>query len=767
MVEVAELEAEAVPAVGGRSPALSASLLVGALTVLSLLLPANPVCQATIIVGLVLLLGSPALRALGLRRVPLGVRIVVTSCTGLLVAFILGALVGWLLPHMGVTRPLDGSTSKVIWAVVVVAATLVSVASRDSVGVVFDGVTRRDVAWAAALAVPPLVALVGVGRLNANGSPVFALGSGFLALAMVLAAIALPASPRLPPRVLLLMSGLVTAAWEGPMRGGFLFGGDLQHEYFVGSLAIRQGVFPLHGYHDSYAGMLPLTVWPAMLHSVSGLSLRATLALLPSLVLALCVLATWSTIREWVDERTAAVLCSLLLLGSASMIREMPAVTRQCYALLFFTLLVMAVSSRRLPIRAARVLAALSGLGMAVTHYNSAYIAAACAIGGWFLCLLLQRRRADVVLTTPVTACVVGAAALWGAFVAKTGNSFSEVADSIRREGYRFLPSGGSVFTRWIRGANISKLVNARLVRIEDLAYRRGIYARMSVDPHALSVHLIDVRSPRSVGVPVIGFAIGVIGPLVAELLLLAALGSVVACLWRIRADRKVAALAGMAVVGAVIAAISRSSETLAVQFGPTRIQLQMYLLFVVTMAITVTMLPSRERLAANARRWALVVVAGCAGVAVITSMQLSTVFQRGAQLTAYYARTGDQVERLPTPPDLVAGTWLAVHRPTKLIQSDWGGQYVLDAYGFSTRAHYIRSIDPIITDNGAWLLATKANMVLGVARGGDYSETGLYRFPRAYFESTRSVVYVSPNDVVFGPDPSRGHMYHPRGSIP
>jgi hypothetical protein len=739
---------------------VNATLLLAALTFISIALPPNPLAQATILVGPVLLLGACVFPALHLQAATVWHRTTIATGLGLLAVFLLGGAFGAVLPHLGVSHPLVGNASKITWSIVVALASIAgSIVGSDPVRDVFAGVTRRQMGWALMLCVPPIISLIGVQRLNAGGSASPALLSGVLAMAMVIAAVLVPVAWRGPSRVLLLMSALVTAAWEGPMRGGFLFGGDLQHEYYVGGLAIHQGVFPLHGYSDPYAGMLPLTVWPAVVHSLSGLTLRATLSLLPAVILGLCLAATWCTVREWVEERTAAVLCALLLLGSTSMIREMPAVTRQCYSLLFFTLLVMAVASRRLPTRTARVLAVSAGLGLAVTHYNSAYIAACCALGGWLLSLAVQRERPTRVLTTPVTACIVGAAALWGALLAKTTNSFSRVLTSIQHSGFRFLPSGGSIFTKWIRGANISKLVDARIVRTEDREYRRGIYAYMSVDPRATSIHLINVRAPVSSGAPVIGLGIGITEALLTELILLSVLVSVVVCLWRIRTDRSISELAGMAVVGVVIAAISRSSQTLAVQFGPTRIQLQTYMMFAVTLSVALSMLPARARFGARLRPYALGVVAAIVAVSVLTSTELSSVLQKNAQLVAYYSTRGDQVERIPTIPDLEAGRWLVLNRGEKLIQTDWDGQYVLYTYGFATRSLYIRSIDPIITDNSAWVLATRSNVVLGVARGGDFSQTGVYRFPRSYFVSTRSVLYASPTDVVFGSDPSGGRM--------
>ena len=64
----------------------NASALLGVIVVVSILLPTNPLAQGTVIVGLVLLLGSFCATRLAVERQPLAVRAVVTIALGLLFA---------------------------------------------------------------------------------------------------------------------------------------------------------------------------------------------------------------------------------------------------------------------------------------------------------------------------------------------------------------------------------------------------------------------------------------------------------------------------------------------------------------------------------------------------------------------------------------------------------------------------------------------------------------------------------------------------------
>ena len=151
-------------------------------------------------------------------------------------------------------------------------------------------------------------------RLNATGNAWLSILGAILVVLMVATAIAMPLSSVGPPRVLLLASSTLTAAWQLPFRGGWLFGYDIQHEYYVASLATQKGQFPIPIHGDPYKGMLSLTVWPAQLHALTGLSIRTILGVPPSILLALCVVVTWCTVRERLGPRASALLCSLFVL---------------------------------------------------------------------------------------------------------------------------------------------------------------------------------------------------------------------------------------------------------------------------------------------------------------------------------------------------------------------------------------------------------------------------------------------------------------------
>jgi hypothetical protein len=744
---------------GGPSTAM---LTVSVITAASLFFERLPLAQTAAVVGIIVVIGAFFSDFLSWRRSTLTQRVVVVVAFGLLAMFLVGAGMAPLLHAAGVARPLTRVPLLVTWLVVLAAVNAVSSARRhDPVATAFDGLRFVHVGWMALLVVPPLLGLFGVEQLNHHHDEAWAIAMGVLVVVLAGLAIALPERPSGPPRVLLLASALLTAAWQGPLRGGWLAGYDIQHEFSVANTAVKLGRFPIPIHSDPYKGMLSLTVWPAQVHALTGLSLRSILAFPPSVMLALCLVAAWGTIRERVGPRLSALLCVLFLVASEPLLRELPSVTRQCYALFFFAVIVMAVVAQAPSPRSARWVVAAAGVGTALSHYSSAYLAAGAVLVGWLLFLAYRTPRGLRTLTAPVVGIVLGTTVVWGLLIAKTGSNFHQLATSIRNDGLRLLPGSGNPITRWLHGASVSQLVHARVIRANDTGLRLTYLRWMHVTSAAKHVPLVNAAAPKASGVPVLGALLSIGAALLSEAVLIGALVSVVGCLWLAVRDRRLAGLSGMAVFGALAAGMSRSSQTVAVEFGPTRVQAQMYLVFVVVVAVCAqALLRDRANLRGVIAHWKLPLVAGgvvLALVGTVYSTQIGLLTQRGGSLPLEYASTGEQIERVPVPADLAAARYLATFAPrTTVVQADYFGQLSLFNYGFAVGRRLVPSVDPIIIDNSGWVLATTPNLIQHRARGGTVTSVGVFVFPVAYLTGTRAVLYTSPTDAVYGQIPYR-----------
>jgi len=746
---------------------LNATIATSLIVAVSFFLPANPVSQVCGAIGLLVLTGAWIASLLSLRSATLVQRIVIVLALGALTVMLGGATYAAIFHAVGIAGPLSRGISTAVWLAVVASAAIWSGRTgNDPVRHLLVGLRSSHVGWAALLSLPPIAALVGTVRLNVSGRADLAIAVAISVVVLTTLAVSLPSRIG-PPKVMLLASAMLTATWQNPMRGGWMAGFDIQHEYYIGSLAIHQGRFPLAHFVDPYGGMTSLTVWPALLHSLFGVGLHSVLVIAPSMFLSGCVVAIWSVARDRLTPRVAALLCALFVLGSEPLLQELPQVTRQCYALFFFSVLVMAVGTSRLSVASARVIAAASGVGVAVTHYSTAYLTSGAVIVGCLLTYAYRAPRAQRVLTVWVSAIIVGAALAWGAIVAKTGSNISQVLASIRTDGLKLLPGSGGIVSKWLSAASVSKIVNARVLQASDLHLRLTRYRWMHVLPQWRNVKIVNVVAPTAHGAPFVGAGLSLLGALLAQGILLVAIVSVVTCLVRARRDRGISGVTGIAVFFLLAAGLSRFSQTIGVEFDPARVQAQAYLVFAATtsVALVAWRVPDRMRawgLHHQRRSTTIVVVAAVgAAIALLASTELSNFAEKKASLPTNLSASGEGAQRLPVPADVTAAGWLAAHRPSPgFVQSDRFGQLPLYVYGFIDRLDFFGSVNPVITDNGSWILATRTNVVMGIARGGDNAQVGVFRFPSAYYSGTRPILYVSRTNVVYGsvPGPTRIH---------
>jgi uncharacterized membrane protein len=736
------------------------------LTVVSLALRNFPLAQLCSIVGLIVLPGLFWARAMMSNLQSTTVRIVVVAAIGFFNFICVGAFVGFALPKFGVDHPLRGVVIEIVWiGQLLLIAWKSHHSGADPFRIAVKDISGRNLRWIALLSIPPLVALLGSAILNKNGNSILAVTAALLAVGMAVTAISLPTAKRGPPRIALLASSLLTAAWQLPFRGGWLAGWDVQHEWSVGSVGISHSSFPLPtgvgGITDPYRGMLSLTVWPAQIHALTGLNLRTILALAPSIFLVLCLLAVWCTVRTRVSERWSATICAIFIVGSEPLIRELPSVTRQCYALFFFGVLLFAVTSPLLKATTARKLSIIAGAGIAVTHYSTAYLAAAAIAMGWIASVIYRVPKAQRVLSASVSLVIVGFIIAWGSLIARTGSSLSQVWASIKRDGFRFLPSSGSFITKWLSGASVSQTVSGKALHLADLNLRRTQYSWMNVDPRAIDQSVLNSHVPTSSGWGSIGVGLKFLEIIASEATIIIASISVIFLILLTRRNRSLAPITGIALFAVATSFVSRLSQTIAVDFGPTRIQAQMFLVFAVTIAIGLSSRPRPTRARLHGKFYGVLRRIEVPSLAIIcilvllTSTQLTNLLVPKASLPAALVSTGEQIQRIVKPTDIAAARWIALtpHR-SQTIQSDIFGQLALFDFGLSSSNHVIPNIDPVIVDDRAWVFVSQTNLQLQIARGGDNARIGIFQFPLTFFERTRNILYSSSTDAVLGSDP-------------
>lgn len=746
------------------------TVTVGAFTLVGLSLGRWPLSQAVGLIGLLLLLGSLASTRLRCNVGPVAQRLLTALALGLLLFLLVGAVVGAVGPHLGLHHPLSRGPLLVLWSAILVACAAPSLGGdRDPVAAVLEGLSLRRLGWVAVFMIPPVGALVAEALITDKAiiSPSRIMGG--VAVLLALAAFLMPTRATGPSRLTVLSSSLLTALWQVQFRGGWLSGWDIQHEYSVAATAVHEGVFPIvmpRGYNsDAYRSMLSLTVWPAQVHALTGLTLRTVLGLLPALALVATMVVVWLLANEWVGERLSTFLAVVFVAGFIPYIQVMPEVTRQCWAFLFFALVLLGMASRTFAGRRSWPFIVVALLGVTVTHYTTALLTIGMVLAGWTLMFIVSPAKRDHIVSTLAIAGAATVALVYELLIARTGSGIRAIISDFfthhAGHGASSLHQSGGLLHRWIASAVADGLAPAKIFEHVDATTRATVYPWMHVDPRSAAVTLVNVVEPFGRGFfPARQLLVDLLG-VHNQLPLLLAFLALVALLWRVRREPTVAVLTGATAFALFITLVSRLSQTFVTYFGSNRAPAQMNLVFVVAVAMASALVLRRGwRWVAWLRSQRLFMLAwGAAGAGTVAlslafSTQLVTLLEPYAPLAAAYNTAGQALQQDPSPADLVAAAWIADHSPVhQIVQSDSYAQLALFNENFATRRNFFATIDPVVLANRAWVFANGTNTLLSTVYVTGNGQQGLFQFPRAYLLATRSVLYTSTSDLVFGSD--------------
>src|SRR4029079_10947803 len=216
---------------------------------------------------------------------------------------------------------------------------------------------------------------------------------------------------------------------------------------------------------DAYGAMLSLTLVPASLHSLAGLSAAVILKAVYPALLAMFPVCVFLIARRVVSSR-AAYVAGLVIVAQAAFIQQLPAIARQEMALLMFAARLAALTDRHLAPGTRRSLLLVFGVGLVVSHYSTAYttiglLALAVLLG---LALTCMRRRVRLLPRAAFALAVVaGAAAVWYGPVTHSYSNADRALHAVADDGLELLPgaAGKSPFDAYLQGNTGSPLTSA------------------------------------------------------------------------------------------------------------------------------------------------------------------------------------------------------------------------------------------------------------------------------------------------------------------
>jgi uncharacterized membrane protein len=714
----------------------------------------SPLVPLPGLVALVLIPGAAIMSALHTRPVNTAGRLVLAVTLSLMVIMVVGAVASVLGPHVGVAQPLDQASQFIIWtgiAVIVLALTLVT--RRDPVEWVFEDVRSIHVTIGLASGLLVVLSILGVARLNHGGDNHLAVASTILDVMVLLAGIVggWRRSSRWPLSTLLYAATLAIL-YSTSLRGGHLYGWDIQQEFGVASRTVHEGIWRIPANHDPYASMLSLTALPTILHSLVKLHLTAFFELVVPAVLALLPLAVFSTVRNvprWVTgaRRTprpgiALGVVAGIIVSSAVFPAELPAIARQSMALTMLAVLVMVLFDRTMSVRRAQIVIGLLIVAISFTHYSTSYLLAFTILVAWYAGYLWSRgwlgtprarihdhreeTRSRTTINGLLVVVAVVAAFGWNVGITRN-NALSAPSGAVATKGVGLATSTGSPV---IPAPQLEKILVSEMHQTSSwIVPIRGSRA----------IRLQTTSAPASPGVaPKLDPWWNRISLLANEsiwVVLSVALLFGIFRLARRRSDQYSSELVGLAVAGLLIGAALRFSGTLAAFYNPERGAI----ITAIFLAVPVTIF--LDDVADRITGASVVVGVLFVGLLATWTTGLGTLFFGGQGPGSLTAR-GENVERFTvSTPEVSTAAWLQTHA-SGVVQTDRYGQLVL----LSATGHYdlVSEIVPPEVDHHAYVYLSSVNLVNDRSRAAtdDGRYNSVYRSNIAFFDRSFYVVY-------------------------
>ncbi len=697
---------------------------------------------------LALVLTVPGLLLLGALRVPVAATLrtpVYVVGASLAVVTASGLAVDLLGPPLGVAQPLRAVPLLVgleAVGLVLLAASAWARPRPGRPGWRAAAVPVRRL-WPLAL---PLAAAAGAALLTGGHGPGLAIG--VVAAELVALAAAVVLAPRMSASQLgLVLYGVgLGLAWAYTMRGGSVYGFDITAEYQVMRSTGLAGLWETAHTDDAYGAMLSLTVLPASLHELTGISELVLLKAVYPALFALFPVAVFLVARRFLSPRYAVAAGAFIVVQSY-FFQQIPAIARQEIALLAFAIAVAAAVDRRLPRGPRMALAATMGLLLVVSHYTTTYLAIAILACAVVLQLAVSTfRPAPRVSGAVVAALLVTAAgaALWYGPVTGSSSNLADFQERVAARGLQPLPNrepGQGILQSYLQGNTTSAVGAAEYQELaaEDYAKNRPFVIPLP----AAEQPRYDLRDSR----PAAGQAAAprVAGALDgAELVIqqaanaLAALGALVLALRRRTPPfLRTVALLGLGTL-AVLAAI-RLSGTAANAYNQERAFLQA----LVPLAVGLAWIAQ----AGAGRLGRLRPLAGAAVALVLATILVNTSGLAGATVGTgaggNLAAEGEDHERfLITEPELAGAAWFGAQVPDDaVVYADRYGQLRLFA-AVGQPPRLMLDVTPRTLDQHAWVYASRTNVVDGRARSQNSGRSAVYAFPARFLGDHYDRVY-------------------------
>jgi uncharacterized membrane protein len=721
----------------------------------------------TPVAGLTCVLGVPiyiVLTTTEWRGIPLRERVVLSLSAGIVLVLIVGLVIDTVLPLVGVSRPLDRipvvCVTSAAWLVLWLRrrhkwSPLLPNFREATVG-------ARDCALVALALVTVVMSIAGANRINNNA------GSGAAVATQVLVVLLLAATLVWRDRlaegtaaVVVYATGLALL-FQTSLRGWFVTGHDIQHEYFVFSQTLKAGHWSFANVHDSYNACLSITILPTMILHFTGLDGPYIYKVCFQLLFAFSGVIAYA-IAARLMSRGLALVSAVFFIAFPTFFTDMPFLNRQEIAFLLCGCCFLLFLIDELPLHRRRAWMTMLVLATVVTHYSTSYL----LLGVLAIAKLLElanrwisdRRhvrvpRSPISLLILAFACALSLA--WGSGSAQSNRDLANTlgsvisaldgsAGSLRSDAasYSLLgvksPSAGQLLHAYV-DSTLPKAPAARAAAEKVAAAYPPKLAAASVLPTTALGRALD---RAGIDVATLNTFVRSWSARLFQLLVIAGLIAAITARRRrakLSIDFYFVAIGSMVMVGLLVAL-----PVISVDYGILRaFQQALFVLapFMTIGCVWVGGIVGRKVAAIGTAVLSLVMLTSLVGLmpqALGGYPAQLTLNNSGQYYDLYYV----------SPEEVAAAGWLGTHAPAgTTVSSDSTTATILSNY---LSLYYASDIYPtLLLHRGSFVFLDYAEVRLGQTTVGQSGTNVTYDYPLGFLNANRNLVFAEPDVRVY-----------------
>jgi uncharacterized membrane protein len=281
-----------------------------------------------------------------------------------------------LLPHLHVRRPLD---RRPLIAELSVLNIAIYVWTWPRLRYLSYFITRRRVGKSGldvAISIMPVVlialAVMGAASLNNGGTNIFTLT--MLGLASIYLFTLLALRHRLADSSIAwgLYFVSLSLLLMTSMRGWYITGHDIQHEYLVFRLTTSKGVWNIANFRDPYNSCLSITILPTIFFNTLHIGSQYVYKILFQIIFGTVPVLIYQLMRLYLSK-AKSLLSVIYFISFPTYFTDMTFLNRQEMAFLFLILMLLFILSRRIALRKRQPLFVAFGIGVVLSHYSTTY----------------------------------------------------------------------------------------------------------------------------------------------------------------------------------------------------------------------------------------------------------------------------------------------------------------------------------------------------------------------------------------------------------